>query len=162
VSKKLILVRHAKSAWPDDVSDHDRPLAERGRRDAPAVGRWLAAHDDLPEVALVSSAVRAQETFALLNAELARPIPLVVSEEVYGAGTGSLLDLVRALGEDLGSVMIIGHNPGIGMLAALLDERRSGHLDFKTSAIAIIDIGRHWTDADPGHGRLIAAAVPRG
>ena len=70
VSKTLVLLRQAKSAWPDGVADHERPLAKRGRRDAPAVGRWLRDHELTPQVALVSSARRTVETFVLLAAEL--------------------------------------------------------------------------------------------
>jgi phosphohistidine phosphatase len=160
--KRLVLLRHAKSAYPDDVPDHDRPLAARGRRDAPAVGRWLAERGDLPDMAFVSSAARAQETFALVNAQLAEPIPYTVTSDLYGAGAGDLLDLVRNLDDDLASALIVGHNPGIGMLASLLDQRQAGYLEFKTSAIAVMDVGRRWSDVDPGAAELVATAIPRG
>ena len=63
VSRKLVLLRHAKSAWPD-VPDHDRPLARRGQRDAPVIGRWLSDSGLLPDQVLCSTARRASETLA--------------------------------------------------------------------------------------------------
>ena len=64
--KRLLLLRHAKSAWPDGVEDHDRPLSDRGRRDAPRMGAYIAAAGLRPDFALVSSARRTQETWALV------------------------------------------------------------------------------------------------
>lgn len=162
MGKTLILLRHAKSAWPDDVADHERPLADRGRRDAPAVGRWLRDHDLLPDVAVVSSATRARETYTLAADELPREPPLTVTDEIYHAGTGDLLDVVRQLPDEARSVLLVGHNPSIGMLASLLDDRQNGVLEFKTSAVAVFDIGASWADANPGVARLISSAVPRG
>lgn len=161
MTKQLILVRHAKSAWPDDVPDHDRPLAGRGRRDAPEVGRWLAGAGVTPEVAYVSSAARARATFDLLSAELASLPRTTVTDDVYGASTGDLLDLIRSVDDDVHSVLIVGHNPGIGRLASVLDDRQSGLLDFKTSAVAVFDVGESWTGVNPGTARLTASAVPR-
>lgn len=161
MAKQLILVRHAKSAWPDGVADHERPLAGRGRRDAPEVGRWLAGTGVQPEVAYVSSAARARATFDLLSAELTAPVRAIVTDDVYGASTGDLLDLIRGADDDVQSVLIVGHNPGIGMLASLLDERRSGLFDFKTSAVAVFDISTPWAEVNPGAAHLAASAVPR-
>jgi phosphohistidine phosphatase len=162
MGKTLVVLRHAKSAWPDGVVDRDRPLSGRGRRDAPEVGRWLRGQAVPVELALVSSARRTVETFELVAAELdPQPRPHV-SDEVYHAGTGDLLDLVRALPTEVTTAMVVGHNPSIGMLAALLDDRSSGLLEFKTSAVAVFDLGRSWADADVGAARLVASAVPRG
>lgn len=162
MAKTLVVLRHAKSAWPDGVADHDRPLSGRGRRDAPAVGRWLREQAVPVELALVSSARRTVETFELLAAELDPQPRRQVTRDVYEASTGDLLDLVRELPAEVGTAMVIGHNPSIGMLAALLDERSSGRLDFKTSAVAVFDIGAEWTAANVGTARLIVSAVPRG
>ncbi|HEX6197024.1 MAG TPA: histidine phosphatase family protein [Jiangellaceae bacterium] len=161
MARQLILVRHAKSAWPDGVADHERPLAGRGRRDAPEIGRWLAGSGIEPEVAYVSSAARARATFELLSAELTSPVRSIVTDDVYGASTGDLLDLVRSADDDVRSVLIVGHNPGIGTLASVLDDRQSGLLDFKTSAVAVFDVGTPWADVNPGAARLAASAVPR-
>lgn len=162
MSKTLVLLRHAKSAWPDDVDDHDRPLSGRGLRDAPAVGRWLVDNGVTVELAVVSSARRAMETFALLAAEVEVAPRKIVTDDVYRAGAGELLDLARALPDEVGTALVVGHNPSIGMLAAMLDDRSNGLLDFRTSAVAVFDVGASWADTNPGAARLIASAVPRG
>lgn len=161
-TRQLVLVRHAKSAWPDDVADHDRPLAARGRRDAPEIGRWLTGAGVRPEVAYISSATRARATFELLAAELSSPVREIVTDDIYDASTGDLLDLVRGVDDAVMSALLVGHNPGIGTLAAMLDDRRGRSLEFKTSAVGVFDVGGSWRDVDPGGARLTASAVPRG
>ncbi len=157
-----MLLRHAKSAWPDGVADHDRPLAGRGRRDAPAVGRWLAAHGVSPDLAVVSSARRTIETFTLVAAELSVLPREIVTDDAYAVGAGDLLDLVRGLPDDARSVLLVGHNPGIGLLASLLDRTRRSEEDFPTSAVAVVEFDGTWADVNPGSGRLVAYGVPRG
>jgi phosphohistidine phosphatase len=162
MAKSLVVLRHAKSARPDGVPDRDRPLAERGRRDAPAVGRWLREQGVVAELAVVSSARRARETFELAAAELdPAPTPLI-TDSVYRASTGDLLDTVRELPAEVTVAMLVGHNPSIGMLAALLDDRTQHALEFKTSAVAVYDVGPTWPEVTPGSARLLASAVPRG
>lgn len=162
MTKTLVIVRHAKSAWPDGVADHDRPLSERGRRDAPAVGRWLREQGIVAELAVVSSARRARETFELAAAELdPAPTPLI-TDSVYGASTGDLLDTVRELPAAVKVALLVGHNPSIGSLAAILDERASAALEFKTSSVAVYDVGTSWPEVNPGTARLLASTVPRG
>jgi phosphohistidine phosphatase len=160
--KTLVVLRHAKSAWPDGVADHDRPLSGRGRRDAPAVGRWLCDQKVAVELALVSSARRTVETADLVDAELRSPPRRVVSEDVYHAGAGDLLDRIRELPDDVSTAMVVGHNPSVGMLASVLDDSSGGLLEFKTSAVAVFEIGDRWAEANAGGARLVASAVPRG
>jgi phosphohistidine phosphatase len=162
MTKTLVIVRHAKSAWPDDVADHDRPLSERGRRDAPAVGRWLREQGIVAELAVVSSARRARETFELAAAELDPPPEPLITDSVYGASTGDLLDTVRELPSAVAVALLVGHNPSIGRLAAILDERSSAALEFKTSAVAVYEVGPSWPKVNPGTARLLASAIPRG
>jgi phosphohistidine phosphatase len=162
MTKTLVIVRHAKSAWPDDVADHDRPLSERGRRDAPAVGRWLREQGIVAELAVVSSARRARETFELAAAELdPAPKPLI-TDSVYGASTADLLDTVRELPSAVTVALLVGHNPSIGRLAAILDERAGATLEFKTSAVAVYEVGPGWPEVNPGTARLLTSAIPRG
>jgi len=162
VPRTLVLLRHAKSAWPDDVADSERPLAKRGRRDAPAAGRWLRERELAPEVALVSSARRAVETFELMAAELTNRPLVTVTDAAYGASVGDLLDLVRGLAADVVSALVVGHNPGIGRLADVLDEGEESTREFPTSALAVFDVDGSWSEVDPGTVRLVAFAVPRG
>lgn len=162
MAKTLVLLRHAKSAWPDGVADHDRPLTGRGRRDAPAAGRWLAARALSPQLAVVSSAQRAVETWALVAGELSSRPREVVSDDAYAAGAGDLLDLVRALPSDADSALLVGHNPGIGSLVGLLDQAEPNHGEFPTSAVAVFEFDGTWAEVNPGSGRLVTYDVPRG
>lgn len=169
VAKKLVLVRHAKAATPDGVPDHDRPLTERGRRDALEVGRWLRSLGLSPQVALVSGASRAQETFRLLAAELDEQPEARITEDAYYAGAGELLELVRALPAATASALLVAHNPGIGMLASLLDDGRSSadgvaglQGGYPTSAVTVFELSGDWAELDPGAARLTAATVARG
>lgn len=157
-----MLVRHAKSAWPDDVADDDRPLAKRGRRDAPVVGRWLQNQEVVPQVALVSSARRAVETADLISAELEPPPRHIVTEEAYGASPTELLELVRTLPDECVVALLVGHNPGIESVATLLAESTGGLGQFRTSALAVLEFDDGWDAVGPGTGRVVAFAVPRG
>src|SRR2546421_3593193 len=91
LTRTLILVRHAKSAWPPDTPDTRRPLAERGRRDAPAVGRWLRAHIATIDRVVCSPAVRAVQTWNLAAAQLPGTPPACLDERLYGASAAVLL-----------------------------------------------------------------------
>lgn len=169
-------MRHAKSAWPDDVPDHERPLSGRGRRDAAAAGRWLHDQGVEPDVALVSSARRTQETMAGVGPELAATsVEVRPSDELYGAGAGDLLDAVRGVGAGHATVLVIAHNPGIGMLAAILDDGTGeaaaggpdgpdgpGGVGYPTAATTVFEVPGPWADLDPGTARVVAFAVPRG
>ena len=128
-TRRLFLLRHAKSAWPDGVADHDRPLADRGRRDAAAVGRWLAASGMGPDLVLVSPAQRARQTWDAVAAELGSTGEVRVTDEVYDAGPGDLLDVLRDIPAATPHVLVVGHNPGIERLAGLLDDGAGANED---------------------------------
>jgi phosphohistidine phosphatase len=164
----LVVLRHAKSAYPVGVVDHDRPLNDRGRRDARAAGIWLNQHrhiwgENIPKI-LVSTAVRAQETWALVSQEF--NAPHLNESKIYEAAISTLIDLVN---EDISSgkdVLIIGHNPGLEQLALFLSqehvtpERESAAVKFPTSAIAVLEVlDTSWSQSS---ARLSRFVVPRG
>jgi phosphohistidine phosphatase len=131
---RLYLLRHAKSSWKDErLDDHDRPLAPRGKRASKAIGRYLRDHDIEPELVLCSSAKRARQTLERLGPA---GVDARVEPELYAAGAHDLLERLRAVPDDVASVMLIGHNPGMQQLASLL-----GGLDdkFPTAALATFD-----------------------
>ena len=174
-SSRLVLVRHAKSDYPWGVVDHDRPLNERGRRDAPAVGRWLDEHvtwaDDAAPVVLVSTARRAQLTWGLASAELGErwsSVPVVDEARIYEAPLSALVEVVRAAGRGSRLVVLVGHNPGLAGLVLHLasdDEvRREATEKFPTSAVAVLEAEQSLDAAvdRPGSMRVSAFAVPRG
>jgi phosphohistidine phosphatase len=164
--RRLILLRHAKSDWPDDVPDHERPLAKRGRRDAPAVGRWLYRSGYLPDGVICSTARRASETWDLVEDGLLRcgpvPAPPVSYEpRVYEATVLGLLMLVRELSPQWRTALLIGHNPGLAELTLGLAAPSSDPpAAFPTAAVAVLDVPGPWEATAPGEADLLSFAIP--
>jgi phosphohistidine phosphatase len=154
-----VVVRHAKSAWPDGVPDAERPLNSRGRRDAPAAGRWIRDHVGHLDAVVCSPATRTRQTWRLIAAELDGPPEPVVDDRVYAAGVDSLLAVVRGLPAGAGTALLVGHNPGVADLVAALT---GDEPEMKTSAIAVVELGGSWADAGPGRGSLADHVTPRG
>src|SRR5215203_3123231 len=117
-TRQLVLIRHAKSG--EGAIDRDRPLAERGVAEAPAVGRWLAAQGIAPDRVVVSPARRARQTWELTAAELG-PVP-ELDERVYRNTVEALLEIIRGTPGEVTTLAIVGHNPGIQDLAITLDD----------------------------------------
>jgi phosphohistidine phosphatase len=164
-TRRLMLLRHAKSDWPD-VPDRDRPLAKRGRRDAPVVARWLREHRYLPDVVVCSAARRTRQTWDLVAAELGGSPSVTFEPRAYAASALTLLYLVRELPAASRAALLIGHNPGIEDLATSLTEPPDGDdapgLSFPTAAVAVVEFGGAWADLAPGHARLLAFTTPAG
>ncbi|MER5295820.1 histidine phosphatase family protein [Streptomyces pharetrae] len=170
--RRLVLLRHAKSAWPPDgpdVPDHDRPLAPRGRRDAPAAGRALAAADCLPDLALCSTALRARQTWELAAAQWGTPPPARHDPRLYAAGVPGLLAVVREVPPEVSTLLLVGHNPGLeDLVLDLAGDGLDDTLDrvrtkFPTSAIAVLAWrGADWGALAPGAALLAWVTVPRG
>ncbi len=167
--KTLLLLRHAKSSWDDPgLRDFDRPLANRGRRAAPAMGAYMASQGLVPELVLCSTARRAQETWALVGT-MFDPKPQVVETDLlYGAGPGRMLEEVRLNGRTADSVMIVAHNPGTEDLALALagsgPDRELARMQtkFPTCSLAVIDLDvASWDDASPGKGILRRFVRPK-
>ncbi|MDH6236794.1 histidine phosphatase family protein [Cryobacterium sp. CG_9.6] len=147
----LILVRHAKSDWSGTEADIDRPLNDRGRQQAPLVGKWLNHHLPVIDRAVVSPAVRAQTTWSLAAEELAMHPPAVTDARMYAASSMQLLAVMRGLPSDASTVVLIGHNPGIEDVVALL----TGHsVHMNTSALAVITFDGGWDTVSEDAGRL--------
>jgi len=140
----LILLRHAKSDWSGDEADVARPLAGRGRRQAPGAGCWLAANIAGIDEAVVSPAVRARSTWELVAAELDVAPPARVDDRVYAASDRELLVVVRELPDQAVTVVLVGHNPGLEDLAVLLTGEA---VRMPTSALAVISLRGSWSSA---------------
>jgi phosphohistidine phosphatase len=170
--RRLILLRHAKSAWPE-VPDHERPLAPRGQRDAPAAGRWLRKSGCVPDRVLCSTARRARETWDLAADKLRAGPEVVLEPRVYGASTAELLDLARGTPTSVRTLMIVGHDPAMQTLTLELAGAKSGaesgeearalsrvREKFPTAGIAVLAFTGAWASLGPGQARLADFAVP--
>ena len=170
---RLLLLRHAKSAWPDGVEDHERPLAERGRKACLLMGRYMADEALLPDLAVVSTARRATETWRLLHSAFARDVARQDEPRIYEAPASAMLELIRQTGPRVRTLLLVGHNPGMHDLALQLigprlteNAARSAlsrlQQKYPTAGLAVIDftIGR-WSDASPGLGRLDRFETPK-
>jgi phosphohistidine phosphatase len=164
----LYLLRHAKSDRGDSaLADPDRPLAARGRRDAPAMGAYMRAHGYQPDLVLCSPAVRTRETLALLQVELGRKVAAEYDRTLYLASPEAMLQRLRDVEEGIGSVLMIGHNPGMARLAVLLAPRGDRHAlarmreKYPTSALAVIHLHiDRWEQAEARAGTLTDFMTP--
>ncbi|MCA9138557.1 MAG: histidine phosphatase family protein [Planctomycetales bacterium] len=135
---QLILMRHAKSDHDDpSLSDHDRPLAPRGRRDTPRMADWLADQDRIPELILCSSSVRTRETVQLLIEQWQQKPQVVCCDDLYLSTPQTMLDVIGAENRGMKRVMVMAHNPGSSMLASLLANKS---LEMPTAAVAIFNV----------------------
>jgi phosphohistidine phosphatase len=151
VAHTLVILRHAKSDWPDGVPDLQRPLGERGIREAPLAGQWL--RDQVPPFDLVvrSPALRARQTWELAAAELGYE-PLVREDaRLYGEPVSVLLDVIRDIPPEAGTVLFVGHNPELNSLVTVLSGTA---VELKTSSIAVLTFDGAWADVDVDEGTM--------
>jgi phosphohistidine phosphatase len=161
----LYLLRHAKSSWADPtLADRERPLAQRGRRDAKRVAKHLRRLGCEPELVLCSSAARTCETVELLRPALGGST-VMLEEELYAASTDELLARIRLVPEPVASVMLIGHNPGLHQLALALasagDELKRLEAKFPTAALATLAFSKSWSRLARAEATLAAYVVPK-
>jgi phosphohistidine phosphatase len=165
----LLLQRHAKSAWDDpSLADIDRPLAPRGVKAAKAIGRELGAHGWRPERVLVSPAARTRETWALVAAQLPDVVAPSFPRKLYMATPERLLQQLRKTPKKIGTVLMLGHNPGMEELARQLagdgsDTAAQERLKekFPTAAVARFVFDGAWTDLRFGGARLTHFLRPK-
>ncbi|WP_197381910.1 SixA phosphatase family protein [Mycolicibacterium mengxianglii] len=169
--RTLILLRHAKSAYPDGVGDHDRPLAPRGEREAGLAGDWLRSGVVAPPVqaVLCSTATRTRQTLARTGIDA----PVRFVDRLYGATPGGVISEINGVAEqfdiDVRTLLVVGHEPAMSSVAlglsgapgtdAAAAEQIS--LKFPTSAIAVLRIEGAWADVQLGTAALQLFHVPR-
>ncbi len=162
VGHTLILLRHAKSDWSGAHADRDRPIGERGRRQAAEAGRWLATYAGPLGRVVVSPARRAATTWELAGAELVRTEPpgapeVVTDERMYSFGAEPLLEVVRGLPESIGSAALVGHNPA---MEELVENLTGEWLAMPTASLAVLALPGRWVEAGGGGASLNASGRP--
>jgi phosphohistidine phosphatase len=166
---RLVLIRHAKAE--QGSADQVRELTRRGSVDAQALGRWLRNAGVLPDRVVMSPATRAVQTWTTLAVELgAAALPVLVEDDrMYDNDVDGLLELIRETPADVGTLMLVGHNPSTAELAELFDDGRGDARamreladGYPTSGTAVFAVESGWADVDARSGRLEAFAAPRG
>ena len=161
-------MRHAK-AEQSGPTDYERELSDRGVVDATEAGQWLANRGVEPDQALVSAAVRTEQTWEAVNEGGGWDLEATLDEALYEAGTASALDLVRETDDHVRTLVVVGHNPTMASLAALLDDGagddEAGNemaLGFPTSALVVFSYDGDWSDLDEASASVVAFHVGRG
>jgi len=165
---RLLLLRHAKAErLQPGGQDQDRVLAQRGRADAKTLGAYLARHDFVPDRAVVSTSARTRETWTLLAAAMGKAPPVSFEERLYEASPEAILEAIKETKPGIGTLMVIGHNPGLQELAAMLvasgdvEARERLGREFPTSALVVINFAvEKWNGVHPRSGRLEHFVTP--
>jgi phosphohistidine phosphatase len=161
----LLLMRHAKSDYPEGVPDHDRPLAPRGIREAGLAGDWLRANAPAVDAVLCSTATRARQTLDRTGIGA----PVRYSARLYGATPGTMIEEINETADDVGTLLVIGHEPTMSSLALVLADDDGTNIavveristKFPTSAIAVLAAPGAWKGLEPGRAALTGFEVPR-
>jgi phosphohistidine phosphatase len=150
--RMLVILRHAKAERPAGVADEDRPLTQRGHADAAAAGAWLDARGYRPDLVLCSPSKRTRQTWrgvAVALASGAEPEVRYDAELYYGSAAEALA-LVREIPAEVGTILLVGHNPGVSLLSALLDHAGRDGDGLRTCGIAVHRRKGAWADFGPG------------
>ena len=164
--RTLILLRHAKSSYPDGVGDHERPLAPRGEREAGLAGDWLRSGAVPPvQAVLCSTATRTRQTLARTGIEA----PTQFLDRLYGATPGGVINEINAVPENVGTLLVIGHEPAMSSVALGLAGAPGNNLTvagqislkYPTSALAVLRVSTAWAGLELGGAVLEAFHIPR-
>ncbi len=168
IDRTLVLLRHAKAVPPETMADLDRPLAERGRADAAAAGRYLVAQGIEADLVLCSPSIRTTETWEYAAQAGATTTDLWFDRRIYNADTDGLLDVVQEAPPEARTVILIGHAPGIPWLADQLaldgtsPERVELTKKYPTSGLTILHHTTRWSDLAADDCDLVSFVIPRG
>jgi phosphohistidine phosphatase len=159
--KVLLILRHAKSSWKEPYrSDHDRDLNRRGKEDAPLMGKLIDREDLIPDLIITSSAVRAHKTAKAVARSSGFNGKILETGALYGAGTGTFLEILRELSDDYKRVMVVGHNPG---MEELLEDLTGSYERLATATLAYVSLPvDSWADLTLGvEGKLVSCWRPK-
>ena len=166
--RRLVLLRHAKSAWPHGVPDHDRPLAGKGRRNAQAVGQWFRREGPRLDLVLCSDALRALQTWEIVAETLPGAPEASVRSEIYGASAAELLDLLAQIPADVRTVLVVGHEPTMSQTVLRLADAGSDPAaliqirdKYPTNGIAVLEHEGPWPQWGDSGASVVSFVVPR-
>jgi phosphohistidine phosphatase len=168
IDRTLVLLRHAKAVPPESMPDLDRPLADRGRADAAAAGRYLVAQGIEADLVLCSPSIRTRETWQYAAEAGAIATDIWYDRRIYSAGTEELLDVIHDVPAELRTVVIVGHAPGIPWLAdeLALDGTSPNRVEltqkYPTSGLTVLHHTSRWADLAPDEADLVDYVIPRG
>jgi phosphohistidine phosphatase len=168
VVRRLVLLRHAKAESPTSMSDELRPLALRGRRQCADVAAALRDAGLVPDAVVVSSALRTRQTWDLVRTALGEHAPerVDVTERLYLAGVSELLAVVGEVGDDVTTLLVVGHEPTVSATAAhLAGEGDAVHVaqvraGLPTATSAVLETSVGWSDLGRGAARLVDVVRP--
>ena len=168
-NRRLLLVRHAKAKFPPDMPDEKRPLTKKGKRQARKVGRWIAGHGYIPDVAVVSPSKRTKQTWSKLASQVPGSPTAKFDPRAYHTDPAGLLKIIHGLPDSAHTAMVVSHNPEISELADQLAARPVGSRaklsklampKFSPATVAVLDFDGDWDDLDPGGAQLSDYIVP--
>jgi phosphohistidine phosphatase len=165
---RLMLFRHAKAEkGSPGMRDRDRPLNPRGLEDAPRMGAYMAHHGLIPQLALVSPALRTRETWAGLASALPA-LPATFEDQLYESGSDAILTAIKEVEPEVSALLVVGHNPGLHNIARLLiasgdvEARERLNEGLPTSGLAVIDFAvSEWEKLHSRSGRLERFVTPK-
>lgn len=163
MTRTLILLRHGKSAYPDEVDDHERPLSPRGRREAGLAGRWIRGNLPPIDAVLCSTATRTRKTLA----EATIDAPVEFRDSLYATTPATLLREIRAVDDTVHTLLVVGHEPTLSTTALALatdhdnDAARQIAEKFPTSALAVLTVRGDWSELEPGRAELTTVHIAR-
>lgn len=158
-------MRHAKSGYPEGVADHDRPLAKRGIREAGLAGDWLRSNIGPIDAVLCSSAARTRET--LTRSGIAAPARYL--DQLYGATPATMIGEISGVGDEVTTLLVVGHEPTISRVALALAARPGSDdealeriaMKFPTSGLAVLRVSGGWADVTLSRAELVSFHIPR-
>jgi phosphohistidine phosphatase len=160
-TRTLVILRHAKAASPQELTDIDRPLTARGHADAAAAGAWLAQREYSPDLVLCSPARRARETWHGVAVAMRQAPEVRYDPKIYNASALELLHLVSDVEVDTATVLLVGHNPGLSQLSALLDPDGGEPGGLRTAGSAVHTSAATWIRWGPGEAALATTHTAR-
>lgn len=167
--RRLILLRHAKADYPWGVADHDRPLASRGDREAPAAGRWLVEHGLIPDYIICSDALRTRSTCAWVLSELGEQAPTpYIDSRIYRASVSGLCSVINETPDTVSTLLVIGHQPVLQELALRLASVDSDQeavyelaMNYPTLGMTVLETAHPYSHLDARDAKVTHFSVPR-